>query len=54
MAAFRVLSRLLQVPLTRSTFYRWVQNGTLPAEKIAGRWWLKFSDLDRFAKESRW
>jgi hypothetical protein len=53
-AARRVLQRLMEIQIARSTWNRWLQAGTIPAEKIAGRWHVRFSAIERFAQEARW
>ena len=50
--ALRHLRTACQVPLTRSTFYRWLHNGTIPARKIVGSWYVAGQDIEEFAKES--
>ncbi|HEY8449001.1 MAG TPA: helix-turn-helix domain-containing protein [Bacillota bacterium] len=32
--------------ISRRTAYRWLQDGTLPAVKIGGRWRVRREDLD--------
>lgn len=50
-AARRTLSRLLKIPVSRATFYRWLDSGLLPATKIVGHWWIDHRDLLRFAQD---
>ncbi len=48
------LSQTLQRSIPRETFYRWLREGILPAQKIVGRWAITTQDLDRFVKECKW
>ena len=50
--ALRELQRLTGISITRTTFYRWLQNGTIPARKLVSRYYVSASDVQRFAAES--
>jgi len=52
--ARRLLENKLQVRIPRSTFYRWLLNGTLPADKLVSKYLIKHENLQRFAEQSAW
>ena len=50
--ALRQLRAACAVPIHRTTFYRWLHNGTLPGRKIVGSWYVAAEDMAHFAQES--
>ena len=50
--ALRELIRACGVPIHRATFYRWLQNGMLPARRIGYKYFVAAQDLEHFARES--
>jgi len=52
MVGHRELVRLTGLPLSRSTFYRWLENGTIPTRRFVGKVFVARQDLEHFAKES--
>jgi hypothetical protein len=53
-AARRLLELKLGTAIPRATFYRWMQSGILPTEKLVGRYLITTRALTRFAEEARW
>jgi excisionase family DNA binding protein len=54
MTALRILRIRLQVNVHRSTFYRWMANGTMPTVKLVNRYYIKPPALERFIDEADW
>jgi predicted site-specific integrase-resolvase len=49
-----MLASILGYQIARATFYRWLSNGLIPADKLVGHYRVKGSALRRFAEESQW
>ena len=52
--ARRVLASMLGYPIARATFYRWLAQGLIPADKLVGHYRVKSSVLQKFAQEAAW
>jgi len=53
-AARRLLENKLQTAIPRSSFYRWLNNGVLPAHKLVSKYLILPETLNRFADEAKW
>jgi len=53
-AARRFLEAKLQTSIPRSTFYRWLINGVLPADKLVSKYLVRIETLQHFAEEATW
>lgn len=53
-AARRLLENKLQTTIPRSSFYRWLNNGVLPAHKLVSKYLILPETLNRFADEAKW
>lgn len=53
-AARRVLGQLLGEEINRATFYRWLAQGIIPADKLVGHYRIKRSALELFTAEALW
>jgi hypothetical protein len=49
-AAYRMLRRA-GLTMTRSTLYRWIQSGTLPAVRVGGKTWVLPARLNEIIAE---
>ena len=50
--ARRLLSQITGVAIARATFYRWLQNGSIPAVKLVTRWYVEPQALRKFAQDA--
>ena len=50
--ALRSLRSQIGLPVSRSAFYRWLQNGVIPTRRIVYRYYVAADDVTHFAKES--
>lgn len=52
--ARRLLELRLQTRIPRSTFYRWLHSGLLPAHKLVSKYLITLAAIERFASEAKW
>jgi excisionase family DNA binding protein len=48
--AKRYLENHAQIPISKTSVYRWLQSGELPARQFRRRYLIKLTDLQKFAR----
>jgi hypothetical protein len=49
-----LLESKLRTAIPRSSFYRWLNSGVLPADKLVSKYLISHEALNRFVDEAKW